>query len=169
VRSAAGLFQEQLLPRWNEEQGIFSNEEGGSSVGYTPFTVGALVAGLNAMRWHGPEDAAGEAERIYPRFFEAVLVEGGTLLASPLPLVPEEYRQQEPDSHFAHPALPDPAEAMLAPVFAAEIVREDGGWTLADPTFRSADSMFLASMLAERHEGRADPFLPEERLKTISR
>jgi hypothetical protein len=162
--AAASLFQEQLLPRWDEELGIFSNAEGDSSVSYTPFTVGALVAGLNAMRWHGPEDLAGEAEHLYPRFFEAVLVEGGLLLSSPLPLVPEDYREQEPDGHFAHPALPDPAEAMLAPVFAAEVVQEAGGWKAAEPTFRTADAMFLASMLAKQHEGRADPFLPEERL-----
>jgi hypothetical protein len=169
AEAAASLFEERLLPRWDEERGIFLAEQGPRSVSDTPFTVGALVAGLNAIRWHGPEDVAGEAERVYPRFFEAVLVEGGMLLSSPLPLVPEEYRQAEPAAHFAHPALPDPAEVMLAPVFAAEAVHENDGWTLADPTFRTAEAMFLASMLAKRHEGRADPFLPEERLKTISR
>lgn len=165
---AGSLFDEQLVPRWDEDLGIFSDSEG-AGTSYTPFTVGALVAGLNAMRWHGPENLAAKAERLYPRIFETVLVEGGLLLSSPLPVVPEEYRSEAPDAHFADPALADPAETMLAPVFAAEVVHETAGWHVADQTFPTAEAMFLATMLAKRHEGRADPFLPQDRLQGLQR
>ncbi len=74
------------------------------------------------MRWHGSGDLAKEANRLYPGFLETVLVEAGLQLASPLPLVPARYREGRPDAAFAHPALPAPEKAGLAPVFAGEVV-----------------------------------------------
>jgi hypothetical protein len=168
AEAATELFRGRLLPLWNEALGAFLPPRGEAPV-YTPRTLGALIAGLNAMRWHGPADSAREAERIYPRLFETVLVRAGLLQASPLPIVTPLYREKEPDAHFAHPALPSPVERRVAPVFAAEVRHEAGGWRVSDARFRTADAMFLAVMLAMRHGEDADPFLPAARLAALRR
>jgi hypothetical protein len=167
--AAAELFKTRLLPRWNEDLGAFVPGEIGESFAYTPRTLGALAAALNALRWHGPADLAEEAERRYPALFETILVRAGLLRSSPLPLVPAEYRKDRPDAHFAHPALPAPESAGVAPVFSGEVRHEDGAWRVSDPLLRTADAMFLANMLVMPHEGRADPFLPEDGLASLSR
>ncbi len=166
AEAGAKLFRERLLPLWNEGLGAFS-PPGGQAVVYTPRTLGAVIAGLNAMRWHGPADLAREAERVYPRLFETVLVRAGMLQSSPLPIVTPLYREREPDAHFAHPALASPVETRVAPVFAAEVRHEGGSWRVSDARFRTADAMFLAVMLAMREGEDADPFLPTDRLAAL--
>jgi hypothetical protein len=168
AEAAAAVFRQRLLPLWSPELGAFQTPEAEGTV-YTPERAGAVAAALNAMRWHGPDELAARAGELYPRFLEGVLVEAGLLLASPLPLVPEAYLSEEPAAHFAHPALPDPSRAGLAPVFAAEIRHEDGRWTVSDRRFRTAGAMFLANMLVERNDGRSDPFLPGDRLANVHR
>lgn len=163
--AAVELFGSRLAPLWNEQARTFPSPDG--TVAYGPRTLAALAAGLNALRWHGPDEAAAEADRLYPQLFETVLVEAGMLLSSPLPLVPQAYLDREPAAHFAHPALPKPEEAGLAPVFAAEVRLADGAWSVADRTFRSADGLLLANMLVKPHEGQADAFLPEDRLAVL--
>lgn len=121
------------------------------------------------MRWHGSGDLAKEANRLYPGFLETVLVDARLQLASPLPLVPARYREGWPDTAFAHPALPTPEKAGLAPVFAGEVVHENGTWRVSDRRFRTADAMFLANMLVMPHEGQADTFLPANRLESLDR
>ena len=164
--AAATTFETELLPKWDDRLGAFRT---GEPVSYTPSTTAAVVAALNAMRWHGSGDLAMDANRIYPRFLETVLVEAGLQLASPLPLVPARYREGRPDTAFAHPALPTPEKAGLAPVFAGEVVYEDGTWRVSDRRFRTADAMFLANMLVMPHEGQADAFLAADRLESLDR
>jgi hypothetical protein len=168
AEAAAERFRGTLLPLWNEALGAFSPPRGGAPV-YTPRTLGALIAALNAMRWHGPPELAREAGRLYPRLFETVLVRAGLLQSSPLAIVTPLYRAKEPDAHFAHPALPSPVERRVAPVFAAEVRHEAGAWRVSDASFRTAEAMFLAVMLAMRHGEDADPFLPSARLAALKR
>ncbi|MFV2091890.1 MAG: hypothetical protein ACC634_02285 [Hyphomicrobiales bacterium] len=163
--AAAERFRSVLMPLWNETAGIFL-PAGGKAV-YTPTTVGAVVAALNAMRWFGPEAMAQQAGVLYPRFFENAIVRSGLLRASPLALVSKKYRDQQPAENFASPLLPAPAQAGVAAVFAGQVVYENGAWTLADPTFRTSEAMFLANMLALKSDGRADPFLPEDQLAKL--
>src|SRR5690606_27380873 len=141
--AAATTFETELLPKWDDRLGAFRT---GEPVSYTPSTTAAVVAALNAMRWHGSGDLAMDANRIYPRFLETLLVEAALQRASPLPLVPARYREGRPDTAFAHAALPTPEKAGLAPVFAGEVVYEDGTWRVSDRRFRTADAMFLANM-----------------------
>src|SRR3546814_3364685 len=89
------------------------------------------------MRWHGPVDLAEKATQLYPRFVETVLVRAGLQLASPLPLVPEQYRKNRPDVAFAHPKLPALDKAGVAPVFAGEVIYENGTWRVSDRRFRT--------------------------------
>lgn len=166
AKAAATVFETELLPKWDDRLGTFRT---GEPVSYTPSITAAVVAALNAMRWHGSGDLAKEANRLYPRFLETVLVKAGLQLASPLPLVPARYREDRTDAAFAHPALSDPAKVGLAPVFAGEVVHEDGTWHVSDRRFRTAEAMFLANMLVMPHEGQADAFLPADRLKSLDR
>jgi hypothetical protein len=165
--AAVSVFRSRLLPRWDERLGAFRPSDG--PVVYTPMTLGALAAGLNALRWYGPADAAAEANRLYPRLFETVLVQAGMLQSSPLPLVGEHYLKKEPAAHFAHPELPSAAKTRFAPVFAGEVRSEDGRWRVTDTRFRTAEALFLANMLGMRREGRADAFLAEDRLAALKR
>lgn len=165
LNAAVDLFRLHLVPSWDDRAGIFRTGAGVSV--YTPRIVGAVIAALNAMRWHGPEDAAAQARKLYPRFFENAVVRSGLLIASPLPLVSKPYLEKEPVPNFAHPVLADPAKVGMAPVFAAEVVHEGAGWRVTDPAFRAGDAMFLANMLAVRSQGRADTFLPEDRLNEL--
>ncbi len=130
-------------------------------------TVGAVLAGLNAMRWFGPDDARRRAGDLYPRFFETIFVRAAMLRASPLSLVAEAYRAAEPAAHFAHPDLPDPVAIGIAPVFAAEVAWTAGRWSVSDPRFRTGPALFLANMLAVRRDGRDDLFLADDRLAAL--
>lgn len=166
TKAAGALFRQTLMPTWDDRLGAFATA---GRTAYTPETTATMVAALNAMRWHGPADLAEEAARRYPRFLETVLVRGGLLLSSPLPLVPAEYRDNHPEGAFAHPELPAPVETGVAPVFAGGIVRGDGTWRVSDRRFHTAAALFLANMLVMSHEDRADPFLPAERLADLRR
>ncbi len=165
-KAAADLFETALLPQWDDQLGVFG---GSDQIAYTPATTAAVAAAFNAMRWHGPSKLAQQAEQFYPRFFETVVARAGLLQSSPLPLVPAQYREDRPDAAFAHPALPAPAEVGVAPVFAAEVVHENDTWRVSDPTFRTAEAMFLTNMLVMPREGQADAFLPQDRLSTLAR
>jgi len=165
--AAAELLRARLLPSWNDELGAFAPAEKQDAITYTPRTLGALVAALDAMRWHGPADLADEADRLYASLLEAVLVRAGLLRSSPLPLVPTDYQDALPDRLFD--LLPAPGEAGVAPVFAGEVRHEDGAWQVRDPMFRTADAMFLASMLVMPNDGRADAFLPADRLAGLAK
>lgn len=166
AKAAAAAFETGLIPKWDDRLGAFRT---GEPVSYTPSTAAAVAAALNAMRRHGAGDLAKAANRLYPRFLETVLVDARLQLASPLPLVPARYREGRPDTAFAHPALPTPEKAGLAPVFAGEVVHENGTWRVSDRRFRTADAMFLANMLVMPHEGQADTFLPANRLESLDR
>lgn len=163
--AAAGIFTSSLVPLWDDAIAAFREPAG--EILYTPRTLAALVAGLNALRLYGPDNAAEQAGRVYPQLFEAVLVRAGMLLSSPLPLVSQAYLDREPAAHFAHPALPMPEEVGLAPVFAAEVRHADGAWSVTDRTFRTAEALLLANVLVKPHEGEADAFLPEGRLAVL--
>jgi hypothetical protein len=163
--AAADYFRGDLMPRWNVAAGVFLKPDG--SADYTPVTVGAVVAALNAMRWYGPEGPAGEASRLYPVFFENAIVRSGLLQASPLALVSNKYLEITPSENFAHPVLPNPAQAGIAPVFAAGVAFKGGIWSVTDTTFKTGPAMFLSNMLALKADGRADPFLPSDLLETI--
>ena len=165
--AAADLFRSTLLALWDEALGVFRAPGGGRRIALTPETVGAVVAALNAMRWYGPDVLAAEASSLYPRFFETAVVRSGLLRASPLPLVGAAYLERDAASSFAHPLLPAAEQSGVAPVFGSRVAFEDGRWRLADPLFRTAGAMFLVNMLAVRNEGRADPFLPEDRLREL--
>lgn len=167
AEAAADLFRSRLMPQWDEALGVFRGPGDGASIVYTTGSVGAVVAALNAMRWHGPEDLATMARRIYSRFFEIAVVRSGLLRASPLPLVGAKYLEAEPASSFAHPMLPTPKDAGMAPVFASEVTYQDGQWRITDPMFRTEGAMFLVNMLAMRSQDRADTFLPADRLKEL--
>ena len=167
AEAAAALFRSALLALWDESLGVFRMPGEDAGIVYTPTTVGAVIAALNAMRWYGPENLSAEARRLYPRFFENAVIRSGLLRASPLPLVAGKYLEAEPASNFAHPTLPAPTAAGVAPVFASEVRYEDGSWKVTDPMFRTEGAMFLVNMLAIRSERRADPFLPEDRLANI--
>ncbi len=167
AEAASGLFRSRLMPLWDAALGVFRAPGDGASVAYTTRSVGALIAALNAMRWHGPADLATKARRIYPRFFESAVIRSGLLRASPLPLVSPKYLETEPAANFAHPMLPTPKDAGVAPVFASEVTYEDGRWRITDPMFRTEGAMFLVNMLAMRSQGRADTFLPQDRLKEL--
>lgn len=166
TKAAAELFASVLLPKWDDRLGAFAS--GGATV-YTPATTAVVVAALNAMRWHGPADLAERATQLYPRFLETVLVHAGLQLASPLPLVPAQYRKDRPDVAFAHPSLASLDKAGVAPVFASEVIQENGTWRVSDRRFRTAEAMFLANMLVKPHDGQADPFLPADRLSGLQR
>lgn len=164
-RQAVAAFQDRLLPLWDEQLALF--RDGVGPLTYTPRTIGAVVAALNAMRWHGPIEAAEQARELFPRFFESAVIRSGLLQASPLPLVSEPYLEEKPAENFAHPTLPDAVKTATAPVFAAEVVFKDGRWTVSDPAFRSADALFLANMLAMESDGRADVFLADNRIAEL--
>jgi len=163
--AAAKRFRSALMPLWNDTAGVFlpSNGEGV----YTPVTTGAAVAALNAMRWYGPDDLAGEARRLYPKFFENAVIRSGLLRASPLALVSKKYRDALPAADFAHPLLPDPKDTGVAPVFATSVIYRNGKWSVTETTFETSPAMFLSDMLALRSDGRADPFLPDDLLSSI--
>lgn len=163
--AASRVFRDRLVPLWDDAIGVFRADQ--ESVVYTPRIVGAVVVALDAIRWYGNEHESAQARRLYPRFFEVAVVRSGLLRASPLPLVAAAYREDEPDAHFAHPALPDTGAAGVPPVFAAEVTFQAGAWTVTDATFRTADALFLANMLAMRSDGRADTFLPDDRLEHV--
>lgn len=166
-KAATETFRNDLLPLWRARVGVFRTPEADTGFSYTPLRVGAVAAALNAMRWHAGDAVAQQAADIYPRFMETVLAETGLQLASPLPLVAPGYREAEPAAHFAHPALPAPTEAGVAPVFASAVHRDDDGWRVTDDRFHAASAMFLANMLVGRHDGQADPFLPGDQLSRL--
>jgi hypothetical protein len=163
--AARRLFRDRLVPLWSEQRGVFLTRVGTAT--YTPARTAAVVAALNAIRWYGAEGAARQAAAIYPRFFETVLVRGRLLQSSPAPLVPALYQEQAPAAHFAHPALPAPAAAGVAPVFAAEITLDHGSWAVTDPRFRTGPALFLSTMLVKQRAGEADAFLPAQRLHDL--
>lgn len=166
AEAARGIFNDRLLPLWDDAAGLFRQGEGAQS--YSPRSAGAVVAALSAMRWHGETAEAGRAAALYPRFFETVIIRSGLMQASPLPLVAAPYLEGVPPEHFAHPALP--GADTLAPVFASEVLFEDGTWRVSDPAFRTGDALFLANMLALRSEGgRSDLFLSDDLLATLRR
>ena len=166
--AAATVFRDRLLPLWNDAASAFRSGE--ESTIYTPRLAGAIAAALDAMRWHGPEDLSARANALFPRFFENAVIRSGLMQASPLPLVAAPYLNSEPAEHFAHPVLPRAERTGTAPVFASEAVYADGGWSVSDPTFRTADALFLANMLAIRSDdGRTDTFLDEALIAGLGR
>ncbi len=167
ARAAADLFRSAVVTLWDDDLGVFRPNGTVSSIIYTPRLTGAVIAALNAMRWHGPQPQAVQAEAIYPRLFENAVIRSGLLRASPLPLISKAYLEAAPNSSFAHPLLPSSEESGVAAVFASKVAYEDGQWRLTDPLFRTADALFLTNMLALSTEGRSDLFLPESRLQTL--
>ncbi len=166
-RAGAQRFRSALMPLWDDDAGVFLAADGKND--FTPTTVGAVVAALNAMRWYGPEDLAGQAQRLYPRFFENAIIRSGLLRASPLALVSKKYRDAQPAANFASPLLPKPEDIGIAPVFATKVVYENGTWSMADASFNTSAAMFLSNMLALRSDGLADPFLPDDQLARLQK
>jgi len=162
---AMALFQDQLLARWNPSAGVFTAPDGTAT--YTPDNAGAVIAALNAVRWYGDHDQAAKASALYPVFFENAIARSGMLLASPLALVNAKYLQDQPAENFAYPALPKPAQAGVAPVFAAEVTYDGAVWAVTDRRFRTGPAMFLANMLALQSEGNADTFLSTKALAAL--
>jgi hypothetical protein len=167
AEAAARIFRERMLPRWDDALGVFRNRAEDPSVSYTPFTAAAVVAALDALRWYGAPELRARAEALYPAFFEGALVRSGLLLASPLPLVQEAYLKEEPASSFAHPLLPMPHEAGMAPVFASRVEYREGGWVVTDTMFRAGEALLLSNILTVRSDERADTFLPAEAIASL--
>ncbi len=166
--AAATIFRSRLLPLWDDAASVFRSAE--EPMIYTPRLAGAVAAALDAMRWHGKGEEAASAATLYPRFFENAVIRSGLMQASPLPLVAKPYLENELPERFAHPALPEAERTGTAPVFASEVVYEDGGWRVTDPIFRTGDALFLANMLAIRSsDDRSDTFLPDASLGTLKR
>ncbi len=166
-RAAADIFHARLAPTWDRSIEAFRLPAGADRLVYSAETVGALVAGLNAMRWLGPDAARRLAGELYPKFFETVMVRAGMLRASPLALVADAYRARQPAAHFAHPDLPDPVAIGIAPVFAAEVAWTAGRWSVTDPRFRTGPALFLANMLAAPTDARTDLFLAGDWLAVL--
>ena len=164
--AAVTLFREALLPAWDDQLGVFRT---GEPIRYTSFIAATVAAALNAMRWYGPHDLSEQADALYPRFLDTVLIEAGLMQSSPAPLIPAAYRGGGSGDVFERVSLPSPATAGRAPVFAGEVQFNQGAWRVTDRSFRTADAMFLANMLVMPHEGQADAFLPADRLSTLSR
>lgn len=166
--AAAATFRSLVASRWDEDLGLFRTSSKASSIMYTPRLTGAVVAALNAMRWHGPRALAVQARAFYPRFFENAVIRSGLLRASPLPLVSQAYLEDTPSTRFAHPLLPASKDLGEAAVFVSKVVYEGGRWRVADPLFRPAEALFLTNMLlALRTEAGSDLFLPEDRLQAL--
>ena len=166
-QTASRIFRDILQPLWEERIGFFRPPSESDGTRYDTWTAGALVAGLNSIRWYGSQTEVKRAQQLYPRVFEAIFVTAGMLRASPLRLVAAEYRKQAPAAHFAHPQLPDPVATGVAPVFAGEVAWRDGRWTVTDPMFRTAGAMFLSNMLAIRSDTRSDLFLGDEEVAAL--
>lgn len=163
-QAALEAFSE-LEALWDSQAGVYATSEGAARYVYTPFTVGAVLAGLNAVRLFGPAEPARLAVQRFQTFFERAVIASGLMRATGYPMmVPPAYRKREPAAHFTHPSLKSPAAAGQAPVYASEVVYEDGRWTVTDGRFDAAQAMFLANMSVLPHGERTDGFLPLERL-----
>ncbi|MFV2038553.1 MAG: hypothetical protein ACC646_13270, partial [Paracoccaceae bacterium] len=165
IDTAMQVFRRDLMARWSDTAGVFVAPDG--TAAYTPQTIGAVIAALNAVRWYGPDDQAAVAAGLYPVFFENAIVRSGLLRASPRALVSAKYLESRPAESFAHPALPEPAEAGVAAVFAAGARFENGVWSVTNPIFETGPAMFLANMLALQTDGQADTFLTDDQLQSI--
>jgi hypothetical protein len=165
TEAAAVRFQSTLIPLWNLNAGVFLDANG--TADYTPTTVGAVIAALNAMRWYGEGEIAAQAAELYPRFFENAIIRSGLLQGSPLGLVSSTYLESQPAENFAHPLLANPEDTGIAPVFANRTVYENGAWSVINTSFQTSAAMFLANMLALKSDGRADTFLPDDLLANL--
>jgi len=164
AKVAGELFNAALLPLWDDKAGVFLIN---GTADYSPTTVGAVVAALNAMRWYGEGENVSKADALYPQFFENAIVRSGLLQGSPIALVSKKYLEEQPAANFAHPMLKDAKDTGMAPVFASRVVYRDGKWTVADTSFQTSSAMFLANMLALKSDGVADTFLPDEMLANL--
>jgi len=164
AKIAGERFKSALLSRWDEKAGVFLSD---GSADYSPTTIGAVIAALNAMRWYGDSENAIKAAALYPQFFENAIVRSGLLQGSPIALVSKKYLEEQPAANFAHPMLKDAKDTGMAPVFASRVVYASGKWTVADTSFRTSSAMFLANMLALKSEGIADTFLPDNLLAKL--
>ncbi len=155
----------QMEQLWDAQAGVYASAEGAQRYGYTPFTVGAVLAGLNAMRLFGPRLEAELATERFETFFENAVIRSGLMQATGYPMmVPEHYRKREPIEHFTTAALKTPKESGKASVYASEVVYENGQWQVTNPRFDTAQAMFLANMSVLLHEETTDGFTPLRRL-----
>lgn len=81
----------------------------------------------------------------------------------------DDYRGLADRALHAVDTLPPTWLFRSAPVFTGEERLEQGTWRVSDPTFRTADAMFLTNMLVMPHAGQPDAFLPTDRLKSLDR
>ncbi len=174
-KEALRVFNKRMESLWDEEVGVYANSAGSRRYFYAPFDVGAVLAGLNSIIWFAvpsyddPLNSGTDlAKKRYVKFFENAVVISGMQRASGIVLVEKRYLDREPLIHFIHPSLPQPEEAGgkfgVAPVYASEVVFEDGKWTVTNEKFNTRDAMFLANMSVILNRHQADCFIPLERL-----
>lgn len=165
AQAALEAFQ-QTEQLWDAQAGAYASVEGVQRYGYTPFTVGTVLAGLNAMRLFGPRREAKLATERFETFFENAVIRSALMQATGYPMmVPEHYRKREPVEHFTTIALKTPKETGKAPVYASAVVYENGNWQVTDERFDTAKAMFLANMSVLLHEETIDGFIPLRRIR----
>lgn len=155
----------QLELLWDTQAGVYATREGISQYVYDPFTVGAVLAGLNALRLFGPSETARRATQCFSAFFEHAVIRSGLMQVTGFPMmVPEPYRERQPAAVFTDPHLQTPKESGKAPVYAGEVAYVAGSWRVTDEHFNTAQAMFLADMSVLPHGAKTDGFIPLYRL-----
>ncbi len=175
LKEALRIFNRRMESLWDEKAGIYANFKDSKRHVYTPFDVGAVLAALNSVIWFtlppydDPINSGPDlAKKRYVTFFENSLVLSGMQHASGISLVEKRYVDREPRIHIAHPSLPQPEEAGgkfgIAPVYASEVIFENGEWAITNDNFNTRGAMFLANMSVILNRHQADCFIPIERL-----
>lgn len=175
LNRALEIFDRDMEALWDEKAGVYATSPGTKRYIYTPFDVGAVLAGLNSILWFtlpsydkpfnsGPD----LAKKRYVRFFENAVVISGMQEASGVALVEHIYLESEPSINFTHPALPLPEKAGgrfgTAPVYASEVTYENRDWKVTNRRFRTRDAMFLAIISVLLNRSQIDCFVSIERL-----
>ncbi|MBI1743006.1 hypothetical protein HYR54_08055 [Candidatus Acetothermia bacterium] len=161
---ALQTFQEMEV-LWDMKAGVYANTAGAQRHVYDPFTVGAVLAALNAVRWFAIPPESDRATQHFATFFENAVVHSGLMLATgDETLVPQSYKEREHLNHFTDARLPQPRQVGKAPVYAGQVTYENGKWMVTDPHFKTAPAMFLASMSVMLHRAEVDGFIPMDRL-----
>ena len=159
---AAGQAFAQMDTLWDPQAGVYATA--GDAYVYTPFTVGAVIAALNAVRLFGSSSDATLASERFKAFFENAVVRSGLMQATGYPMmVAEKYRKREPKKHFSDESLKNPMDSGSAAVYASEVTYQNGAWRVTDEHFNTAQAMFLANLSVLPHGAKTDGFIPLHR------
>jgi|GEM_PF-1096625 len=154
----------QMDTLWDPQAGVYATSNDGGPIVYDPFTVGAVIAGLNAVRLFGTSSNATLASDRFEPFFENAVVRSGLMQATGYPMmVAKKYRKREPLDHFSDEQLKTPMASGTAAVYASQVTYQNGAWQVTDPRFNTAQAMFLANMSVLLHGAKTDGFIPLHR------